>query len=68
MAPDDDIDTILADLRKEVGNVLTLINIVIALRRNSAHLLELLRSMMVDLCEEIERTLPRLQGEGERDA
>jgi hypothetical protein len=67
MAQPDPIDVILAELRQELSDTLTMINIVVALRRNSAHLLQLLRSMMVDLCEHIEQVLPTLPPEGVND-
>lgn len=60
MAQQDPIDATLAELREDLSNVLTMLNISLALRRNSAHLLQLLRSMMVDLCEHIEQALPTL--------
>ena len=60
MAQPDPIDTLLAELRQELSNTLTMLNIVVALRRNSAHLLQLLRSMMGDLCEQIEQAVPTL--------
>jgi hypothetical protein len=69
MAPQDPIDATLAELREDLSNVLTMLNISLALRRNSAHLLQLLRSMMVDLCEHIDQALPSLpEEEGEHDA
>jgi hypothetical protein len=68
MAQPDPIDTILAELRQELSDTLTMLNIVVALRRNSGHLLVLLRGMMVDLCEQIDRGLPSLpEEEGEGD-
>jgi hypothetical protein len=47
-----------------------MINIAIALRRNSGHLLTLLRSMMGDLCEQIDQAKAILppNEEGESDA
>jgi hypothetical protein len=44
-----------------------MINIVVALRRNSAHLLQLLRDMMVDLSQEIQDALPLLPEEDHED-
>jgi hypothetical protein len=64
MAQPDPIDTILAELRQELTNTLTMLNIALSLRRNSAHLLQLVRSMMVELCEQIEQALPVLPEEG----
>jgi hypothetical protein len=58
MAQPDPLDTILADLRQDLSNTLTMLNIAIALRRNSAHLVQLLRSMLGDLCEHIDQVLP----------
>jgi hypothetical protein len=67
--PVDPIDTTLAELRQSFADISTMINIVVALRRNSGHLLQLLRSMMVDLSEQIDRALPSLPvEEGEHDA
>jgi hypothetical protein len=66
MAEPDPVDVTLADLRQTLGDTLTMINIVIALRRNSAHLLQLLRSMMVDLCQQIELSLSLLPEEENR--
>jgi hypothetical protein len=53
MTQPDPIDTTLAELRQSFADISTMINIAIALRRNSGHLLTLLRSMMIDLCEQI---------------
>ena len=56
--PADPIDQTLAELR-----------IVIALRRNSAHLLPLVHSMLAELSLKIDTTLPTFpEEEGERDA
>jgi hypothetical protein len=69
MTQPDPIDTTLAELRQSFADISTMINIVIALRRNSGHLLTLLRGMMVDLSEQIDRALPSLpEEEGEHDA
>jgi hypothetical protein len=69
MAQPDPIDTTLAELRHSMGNTLMLLDICLQLRRNSEHLLQVVRSMMVDLCAEIEAALPSLpEEEGERDA
>jgi hypothetical protein len=51
MIQPDPIDTTLAELRQSFADISTMINIAIALRRNSSHLLILLRSIMSDLCE-----------------
>lgn len=56
--PVDPIDITLAELRQTLGDTLTMVNIAIALRRNSGHLLSLLRGMMVDLGEHIDHALP----------
>jgi ABC-type transporter Mla subunit MlaD len=66
MAQADQIDQTLEELRQAMGNTLTMINIVVALRRNSGHLLQLLRSMMDDLCEQIDRALPTFPDEEEQ--
>jgi hypothetical protein len=63
MAQPDPTDQILAELRQSFADISTMINIAIALRRNSGHLLTLLRSMMVDLCEQIDHALPSLHAE-----
>jgi hypothetical protein len=65
MAQPDPIDATLAELRQSFADIATMINIAIALRRNSSHLLTLLQSMMVDLCEQIEQALPTLPDEGD---
>ena len=74
MTQPDPIDTTLAELRQSFADISTMINIAIALRRNSSHLLILLRSIMSDLCEQIDRLdVPPLPaqilpaGEGESD-
>lgn len=63
MAQPDPIDTTLAELRHDLSNCLTMLGISLALRRNSAHLLQLLRSMLIDLSEHIEQALPSLPAE-----
>jgi hypothetical protein len=67
MTQPDPIDTTLAELRQSFADISTMINIAIALRRNSGHLLTLLRSMMIDLCEQIGHAVASLPGEGESD-
>ena len=57
---EDSIDTVLADLRQDTAHALTMINICIQLRRNSAHLLQLLASMLDELRDHIEQALPVL--------
>jgi hypothetical protein len=67
--PPNPIDPILTDLRQDLTNTLTLLNIAFALRRNSRHLLHLLRSMMIELCEHIDQALPLLpEEEGDGNA
>jgi hypothetical protein len=66
MAQPDPIDTILAELREDLSNTLTMLGIALALRRNSAHLLQLVRSMLGDLSERIDQALPILPA-GEDD-
>jgi hypothetical protein len=62
-------DQTLAEVRQSFADISTMLNIAIALRRNSSHLLTLLRSMMIDLCEQIDRAVPSLpEEEGTRDA
>jgi hypothetical protein len=65
MAEPDPIDTILKDLRQEVSDILTMINIVMALRRNSGHLLQLLSTMLRELQADIEAALPAFPAEEE---
>ena len=67
--PVDPIDQLLAELRHSMGNTLMMMDICMQLRRNSAHLLQLVRSMLAELGEEIERALPTLPPEepDERD-
>jgi hypothetical protein len=67
MAQPDPIDTTLAELRQELSDTLTMLNIALALRRNSAHLLQLLRSMLDDLSQEIQDALPLLPAEDQED-
>jgi hypothetical protein len=68
MTQPDPIDTTLAELRQSFADISTMINIAIAFRRHSSHLLILLRSIMSDLCEQIDQALPILPaGEGESD-
>jgi hypothetical protein len=66
MAQDDPIDTTLAELRQSFADVATMINIAIALRRNSSHLLTLLRSMLAELKQQIEQSLPQFPEEEDR--
>jgi hypothetical protein len=70
MTQPDPIDTTLAELRQSFADISTMINIAIALRRNSGHLLTLLQSMMGDLCEQIDQAKAILppNEEGESDA
>jgi hypothetical protein len=68
MAEQDPIDTILAELRQELGDTLTMINIVVALRRNSAHLLTLVHSMLAELAVHIDRVLPGFPEDEEDNA
>jgi len=63
MAQPDPTDQILAELRHSMGNTLMMMDICMQLRRNSTHLIQLVRSMMVDLCAEIEAALPSLPPE-----
>jgi hypothetical protein len=65
--PEDQIAIILEELRQDLTNTLTMLTIAIALQRNSAHLLQLLRAMLGELCEHIEQALPTVPPEeGER--
>jgi len=59
----DPIDTVLAELRQDLGNTLTVINIVVALRRNQPQLLPLLRDMLGELSQHIEVSLPTIPAE-----
>lgn len=56
----DPIDTLLAELRQDMSNTLTLINIVVALRRKQPQLLQLLRGMLGELSQHIEASLPAI--------
>jgi hypothetical protein len=58
MVQPDPIDTTLQELRQSLTDALTMINIVIALRRNSAHLITVLHSMLAELAVKIDATLP----------
>jgi hypothetical protein len=61
--PPDPIDAILTDLQRDLGHCHTMLRICQQLRRNSAHLLQLLTSMLAELAEQIEAALPRLPAE-----
>jgi hypothetical protein len=63
MAQPDPIDETLGELRHSMGNTLMLIDICLQLRRSSAHLLRVVRFMLAELGEEIERALPTLPPE-----
>jgi hypothetical protein len=63
MAQPDPIDETLGELRHSMGNTLMLIDICIELRRSSAHLLQVVRFMLAELSEEIERAPPTLPPE-----
>jgi hypothetical protein len=59
----DPIDTLLAELIEDISNTLTIINIVVELRRNQPQLLRLLRSMLGELSQHIEASLPAIPEE-----
>jgi len=63
MTQPDAIDTLLAELRQELSNTPTMLNIALALRRNSAHLLQLVHTMLAELGDEIARAVPVLPEE-----
>jgi len=63
MAQPDPIDTILAELRQSLANVSTMLNICVQLRRSERQLLPLLRTMLQELCEQVEQSLPSLPEE-----
>jgi hypothetical protein len=63
MPQEDPLDTTLAELHQAFSDILTMLNIVMALCRNSAHLLALLRCMLADLSQHLERALPTLPNE-----
>jgi hypothetical protein len=58
MTQQDPIDQLLAELRQELSDTRTMINIVVALRRNSSHLLQLVHTMLADLAVKIDAALP----------
>jgi hypothetical protein len=61
------MDILLTDLHQQVGNLLTMVNIVRQLRRSHRQLLPTLRTMMEELCVEIAAMAPQLPAEeGER--
>ena len=59
----DPIDTLLVELRQDLVNTLTLLNIVVELRRNQPQLLQLLRDMLGELRQHIEASLPAIPEE-----
>jgi excisionase family DNA binding protein len=59
----DPIDTVLAELRHDIGNTLCVINIVLALQRNRSQLLPLLHDMLGQLSQHIEVSLPTIPAE-----
>jgi excisionase family DNA binding protein len=59
----DPIDTVLAELRHEIGNTLCMIDMVVALRRNRSQFLPLLRGMLGELSQQIEVSLPTIPAE-----
>jgi hypothetical protein len=63
MAQPDPIDTLLDDLHQSTGNLLTMIGIIRQLRRSQRQLLPALRTMLQELCEQIEAALPELPPE-----
>jgi transcriptional regulator of aromatic amino acid metabolism len=65
--PQDPIDAILAELRQDLSNRLTMINMSIALRRNNTHLLGLVRQMLQELCTHIDQALPSLPSDEAED-
>jgi hypothetical protein len=54
------IDTLLADLRQDMGNTLCMIDIVITLGRNQRQFLPHLRDMLGELSQHIEAFLPAI--------
>jgi hypothetical protein len=63
MTQPDPIDQILGELRRTMGNTLMMMDICMQLRRNSAHLLQLVRTMLAELGNEIARAVPMLPEE-----
>jgi hypothetical protein len=63
MTQPDPIDQILGELRRTMGNTLMMMDICMQLRRNSAHLLQLVRTMLAELGDEIARAVPVLPEE-----
>jgi len=59
----DPIDTVLAELRHNIGNTLCMIDIVVALRGNRSQLLPLLHDMLGQLSQHIEVSLPTIPAE-----
>jgi excisionase family DNA binding protein len=59
----DPIDTMLAELRHDIGNTLSVINVVVALWRNEPGLLPLLRGMLGELSQHIEASLLTIPAE-----
>jgi excisionase family DNA binding protein len=59
----DPIDTMLAELRHDIGNTLSVINVVVALWRNEPGLLPLLRGMLGELSQHIEVSLLTIPAE-----
>ena len=61
----DPIDTLLVELRQNLVNTLTLLNIVVELRRNQPQLLQLLLDMLGELRQHIEASLLAIPEEDE---
>jgi hypothetical protein len=64
MAQADLMERTLQDLSEDLSHCLTMIGIVLAMRRNHGHLAQLLRTMLVDLCRHVEHSLSSLPEEG----
>jgi hypothetical protein len=67
MADQASLDTILAELRQELSDTLTMITIVIQMRQNTDQLLRYLTRLLGDLHTHIWQALPSLPAEEEND-
>ena len=58
MADRGEFDDILIDLREHLTNCVTMVNILLSVRRNQSHLAQVLNTMLRNLCTQVEEVLP----------